>query len=464
MRPALPAINLDHRLLSDVAYTRILDAILSGELAPGRLVSASKLDAIAGTSRTPVRQAVTRLADIGLLIVQPQKNTRIASLDRDVLGRRLDMLGALYTSAVEATAADLSATHLRTIDDILDRFRSDTSSQARGSEAIRFFAVFRERLGNTTLDRIRNRVSPHVRRALRLHAHFEFARALPLMQGVRDAARAGDAATAAAATRTFFDEFMPALLGTLPDTPRAVTQPRPNSRRLLRDDVYEAILTAIVEGRIAPGDVLHAGELADTLGVSREPVRDAIPRLADTGLVEVLPYRHAVVTGATTAAVNEALFIADALSRHAARRSVADLDEADLLHLDNLMRTAETQYDAEEPAALGGTIQQYISALAIPTENIELIDVLATVAPLLQSHMQQTPDGNSSTRVITMMRSFHAAAGRRDALAVHDTIGAFHEQSRHELRQPPRRTSTNTASPPRQAGRQPVGRPPARPS
>jgi DNA-binding GntR family transcriptional regulator len=54
-------------------------------------------------------------------------------------------------------------------------------------------------------------------------------------------------------------------------------------RRLLRDDVYEAILDAIGEGRHAPGDPLSDITLSQQLGVSRTPVREALLRLEQEG-------------------------------------------------------------------------------------------------------------------------------------------------------------------------------------
>jgi DNA-binding GntR family transcriptional regulator len=62
-------------------------------------------------------------------------------------------------------------------------------------------------------------------------------------------------------------------------------------RHLLRDAAYVAIRDAIVAGVLAPGEHLHDGELCDWLHLSRTPVRDALARLADEGLVETEPQR-----------------------------------------------------------------------------------------------------------------------------------------------------------------------------
>src|SRR6478752_3065923 len=62
-------------------------------------------------------------------------------------------------------------------------------------------------------------------------------------------------------------------------------------RSLLRDDVYRRLRDAIVDGTFAPGEQLKDGELADWLGVSRTPIREALLRLARAGLVVAEPGR-----------------------------------------------------------------------------------------------------------------------------------------------------------------------------
>jgi DNA-binding GntR family transcriptional regulator len=56
---------------------------------------------------------------------------------------------------------------------------------------------------------------------------------------------------------------------------------------VLGDEVYTVLGEAILDGRLAPGERLRDVELAEDLGVSRTPVRDALQRLERCGLVEV---------------------------------------------------------------------------------------------------------------------------------------------------------------------------------
>ena len=70
----------------------------------------------------------------------------------------------------------------------------------------------------------------------------------------------------------------------------------PVRRTLLRESAYEAIRDAIVRGELAPGASVRDADLAARLGLSRAPVRDALSRLADEGLVETKPQSYTRVT------------------------------------------------------------------------------------------------------------------------------------------------------------------------
>jgi DNA-binding GntR family transcriptional regulator len=87
----------------------------------------------------------------------------------------------------------------------------------------------------------------------------------------------------------------------------------PVPRVLLRDVALARIRAAIVSGHLAPGAVLKDAELAARLGLSVAPVRAALARLADEGLVEAKPQSHTRVTPLRVREVRDAAIVVRAL-------------------------------------------------------------------------------------------------------------------------------------------------------
>ncbi|MFI5937358.1 GntR family transcriptional regulator [Actinoplanes sp. NPDC051494] len=84
-------------------------------------------------------------------------------------------------------------------------------------------------------------------------------------------------------------------------------------RHLLRDAAYGRLRDAIIDGTLAPGAALRADDLAERLGLSRAPIRDAIARLTGEGLVETKPQSYTRVTPVVTKDVEDAAAVLGAM-------------------------------------------------------------------------------------------------------------------------------------------------------
>ena len=93
-------------------------------------------------------------------------------------------------------------------------------------------------------------------------------------------------------------------------------------RTLLRDTAYEVIRDAIVRADLPPGAVVSNAAVAEQLGLSRAPVRDALARLADEGLVETKPQSYTRVTPLVLEEVRDAAEVVRAMHELAARTAV----------------------------------------------------------------------------------------------------------------------------------------------
>src|SRR5215467_13805791 len=73
----------------------------------------------------------------------------------------------------------------------------------------------------------------------------------------------------------------------------------PLTRRCLSDDAYAQLRDWIIDGVLVPGEALRDEALADALGMSRTPVRDALQRLENEGLVVTTSNRRTSVSPVT---------------------------------------------------------------------------------------------------------------------------------------------------------------------
>ena len=97
--------------LSDVAYRHISKKLVSGELVAGQKLSEQTIAAECGVSRTPVREAVRRLTEEGVLYQIPSSGTYVARPDRRQLIDAFEVRMALETFAMERAVRNLTKTN-----------------------------------------------------------------------------------------------------------------------------------------------------------------------------------------------------------------------------------------------------------------------------------------------------------------------------------------------------------------
>ncbi|SFR94952.1 DNA-binding transcriptional regulator, GntR family [Microbacterium sp. cf046] len=122
-------------------------------------------------------------------------------------------------------------------------------------------------------------------------------------------------------------------------------------RSLLRDDVFRRLRDAIVDGTFLPGEQLKDGELAEWLGVSRTPVREALLRLGTSGLVVSVPGRSTTVSAIDPKAVRDALDVVAAMHFLAVREVTGNLSEADVARMRDANHRFATALRAGDTAA-----------------------------------------------------------------------------------------------------------------
>jgi DNA-binding GntR family transcriptional regulator len=134
---------------------------------------------------------------------------------------------------------------------------------------------------------------------------------------------------------------------------------RGNARR----QAYEALREAIIAGSLVPGTRLSENELAESLGVSRTPVREALLRLREEQLVDVVPQMGTFVTPISISAVKDAQFLREAVECAAVRLATERATPEQVERLRTILARQEVARDAGDFDAWFGLDEEFHHAL-----------------------------------------------------------------------------------------------------
>ena len=204
----------------------------------------------------------------------------------------------------------------------------------------------------------------------------------------------------------------------IPQTAMAV------DRSLLRDDVYRRLRDAIVDGTFVPGEQLKDGDLAEWLGVSRTPVREALLRLGASGLVVAVPGRSTTVSTVDPQAVRDARDVLAAMHGLAVRETAGRLGPDDVEGMrDANRRFAEALAAGDVAAALDADEELHrIPVAALGNRALEA--VLEQFEPLVRRAelLRFSGDGRASVERHEQLIELLAAGDAEGAASVNFDI------------------------------------------
>lgn len=147
----------------------------------------------------------------------------------------------------------------------------------------------------------------------------------------------------------------------------------------LRDRVYEALLELITTRALQPGQHLVESELAGHLGVSRQPVREALQRLNTEGWVDLRPAQGAFVHEPTEEEADQLLTVRTLLEAEAARLAAVHADDAGVAALRELCARGEEAVAADDVDAAVALNARFHARVMDLAGNVVLAELAAQV-------------------------------------------------------------------------------------
>lgn len=182
----------------------------------------------------------------------------------------------------------------------------------------------------------------------------------------------------------------------------------------LASAVYEVIGSAIRDNKLAPGARLRDVELAEWLGVSRTPVREALLRLERIGLVEMVAGRFTRVSVVTPELVTETLeymgYQVAAATRMAVHRMPDEALAETLLLADRIVAVVtEEAWDQLYEAC-----SEFYGAITLASGNGILQAVLLEAAPAFERNLRDVPAALENEELLPSFKALRAAVAARD--------------------------------------------------
>lgn len=192
-----------------------------------------------------------------------------------------------------------------------------------------------------------------------------------------------------------------------------------NSYLPLRDVVYNTLRNAILRGELKPGERLMEMHLANRLGVSRTPIREAIRMLEQEGLAVTVPRRGAQVAKMTEKDLQDVLEIRDAMDELAVKMACQRMTGEMLQELKETMRDFEVAAETKDVRQIVEADEAFHNVIYRMADNPKLEMIVQNLKEQMYRFRYEYVKGNESyDRLISEHRAIIEGFERQDGAYV----------------------------------------------
>ena len=186
----------------------------------------------------------------------------------------------------------------------------------------------------------------------------------------------------------------------------------------LRDVVFQAIRKAILTGQLMPGERLMEIHLAEKLGVSRTPIREAIRKLELEGLVTNIPRRGAQVAEISEVGLRDVLEVRRALDTFCAELACERISEAEKTALLDANRAFEEAVMTKDTTKIAKADVDFHDIIIGATCNERLVAMINNLAEQMYRYrFEYIKDASLHERLIREHKSLMDAILNGDIVA-----------------------------------------------
>ena len=185
----------------------------------------------------------------------------------------------------------------------------------------------------------------------------------------------------------------------------------------LRDVVFQTLRQAILKGELKPGERLMEIQLAQKLGVSRTPVREAIRKLELEGLVLMIPRKGAEVAEITIKDLEDVLEVRAALEELAVCDACENITEEQILALKEAADNFQAALESDDLVKCAETDMAFHEIIYSATNNKRLLQILNNLREQMYRYrMEYVKDIRQRSNLVEEHRELLDAISSRDSI------------------------------------------------
>lgn len=156
------------------------------------------------------------------------------------------------------------------------------------------------------------------------------------------------------------------------------------NRKALRHEVYDNLLLYILTGIVPADSRIDENDLANKLGISRTPLREAISRLVQEGLVTEIPYKGCFVKNFTSAEVKQIYDVRIVLEAKSVRLAVNNMTDENIVNLSEIVKQITIEQQKGDILASSKLDDQFHMYIAECSGNKILLNLIRELEKQIQ--------------------------------------------------------------------------------
>lgn len=200
----------------------------------------------------------------------------------------------------------------------------------------------------------------------------------------------------------------------------------------LRDAVFETLRIAILKGVLSPGQHLMEMQLAQQLGVSRTPVREAIRMLELEGLVLMIPRKGARVAAISEKSLCDVLEVRSALEELSVRLACSRIERADLERLEKINQQFIRLCQTDDVVSIAQIDEQFHGLIYEAADNAKLLQLLNQMQNQMYRYRVEYIKMKERRQILVEEhKKIIRALARRDEVAAAEAISTHISHQEH---------------------------------